>query len=99
MGPQPHIMSLMSHSLQSRLFRPLVAFVWMVILLPFGAWSQGETTTSSLHAGWQAGPMALQTERAQDIGAHHLGNTGYGLSLIHISEPRDLSTSRMPSSA
>lgn len=78
MGPQPHIMSFMSHSLQSRLFRPLVAFFWMVILLPFGARSQGETTTSTLHAGWQAGPMALQTERAQDIGAHHLGNTGYG---------------------
>ena len=34
MGPQPHIMSLMSHSLQSRLFRPSVAFVWMVILKP-----------------------------------------------------------------
>ena len=51
------------------------------LLLPLGAWSQDAGTASTLHAGWQAGPMALQTERAQASGAHHLGNTGYGHSV------------------
>ena len=58
---------------------------WMVALLILGslvlptlALGQNSTASgTSLHAGWQAGPTALYSERTQSLGAHHLGNTGY----------------------
>lgn len=59
-------------------FRSLASVLGWLLLLPFGALGQQETPPSTLHAGWQAGPLALQTERAQAVGAHNLGNTGYG---------------------
>ncbi len=49
--------------------------------MPFGLFGQQESATGNLHAGWQAGPVALQTEHAQSVGAHHLGNTGYGQAI------------------
>jgi len=45
------------------------------------AFVSGQSPTASgasLHAGFQVGPAALFSERTQALGAHHLGNTGYG---------------------
>ena len=59
-------------------FRSIASVLGWLLLLPFGALGQQDAPSSALHAGWQAGPMALQSERTQTVGAHHLGNTGYG---------------------
>ena len=48
------------------------------------------TNTKALLCQWGA------SLELQDAGLYH---AAYGLSLIHIPSPRDLSTSRMPSSA
>ena len=59
-------------------FRSTASVLGWLLLLPFGTLGQQDAPSSALHAGWQAGPMALQSERTQAVGAHHLGNTGYG---------------------
>ena len=64
--------------LQSWFYSRAVASGWMLLLIPFGVFGQNETAPGILHAGLQSGPVALQTEHSQSVGAHHLGNTGYG---------------------
>lgn len=40
-----------------------------------------QSAAASVHAGYQAGPVALHTERSHSFGTHNLGNTGYGHAL------------------
>ena len=50
----------------------------------------------SVHVGR---PVVKEQWYSRDNSYYYLPEQGVYLSLIHISEPRDLSTSRMPSSA
>ena len=66
---------------------------WIIRAIPFGTiimfGSMGEITTE------KSGNLNLGVPGIMYLG----GFAGFALSLIHISEPTDLSTSRMPSSA
>ena len=73
--------------------RPLqpLSLSWLLgVLFLISGWATAPTTVygqnptapgTSIHAGWQVGPAALYTERTQSLGAHHLGNTGYGQTI------------------
>ena len=55
--------------------RPLV-LLFLLASTCHAVWGQGD-----VHAGWQAGPVALHTEHTTALGVHNLGNAGYGQAL------------------
>ena len=80
-----------------RLGRDYTPQFWnLTVFDPFGTNGVGTTQTLNSSLG---GPTTIRASNS--IGYFLPGNLGgfYGLSLIHISDPRDGATSRMPSSA
>lgn len=76
MGVEYPIMSPYSTSIQPLNFWTVLAGLLWALLTP--SFLLGQVQGSGIHAGWQSGPVALKTERTSSLGAHDLGNAGYG---------------------
>ena len=70
----------------------------LTLIGPRVKWS-GESGTDAITIPTGLQDFLTSFARLQVRDAHLIGEVDRGLSLIHISEPTDLSTSRMPSSA
>lgn len=64
---------------------PLAVLVLALLPMETSAQTEGHgtptPTVGSIHVGLQAGPVMLHTDRTASLGAHHLGNAGYGSSV------------------
>ena len=84
MEREHHIMFSMFSPLPTDCQRTLRAALALLLasasFLGHRAFGQTATTgqPAAIHAGWQAGPTTLHSERTMAYGAHHLGNTGFG---------------------
>jgi cell division protein FtsN len=84
MEREHHIMFSMFSTLPTDCQRTLRATLALLLasasFLGNRAFGQAATTgqSAAIHAGWQAGPTTLHSERTTAYGAHHLGNTGFG---------------------
>ena len=84
MEREHHIMFSMFSTLPTDCQRTLRATLALLLasasFLGNRAFGQAATTgqSAAIHAGWQAGPTTLHSERTTAYGAHDLGNTGYG---------------------
>ena len=84
MEREHHIMFSMFSTLPTDCQRTLRATLALLLasasFLGNRAFGQAATTgqSAAIHAGWQAGPTTLHSERTTAYGAHDLGNTGFG---------------------